>query len=72
MTAKTESYEVTFDVLMPGAQKKTQYTIAVDAGNHADALVAAESKYLETVLTYDIRSRKTTKSHKGPSEIVTA
>ena len=60
MTENTESYDVTFDVLMPGAQKKSSYTITVNANNLADALVAAESKYIELVLTYDAKIKKNT------------
>lgn len=68
-TGKTESYDVTFTVLMPGSSKKMPYTITVEARNHADALVAAESKYLEQVLTYDIASKK---NNKKISEVVLA
>lgn len=52
---KMEDFDVVFDVKMPGASKKTPYTIRVKAESRGDALAIAEAQYQEITGQYDVR-----------------
>ena len=55
MPPQQEDFNVVFDVQMPGAQKKTPYTISVKADSPGEALAIAEAKYQEITGQYDVR-----------------
>jgi hypothetical protein len=55
MMPHQENFDVVFDVKMPGAQKKTPYTISVKADSRGDALAIAEAKWQEITGQYDVR-----------------
>ena len=57
---KMEDFDVVFDVKMPGASKKTPYTIRVKAESRGDALAIAEAQYQEITGQYDVRVNKCT------------
>jgi hypothetical protein len=62
---KTEKYIVIFDVMMPGATRKTQYPITVDAASRVEALALAEDEWNTITGNYDTRI---TKSVVAPKE----
>ncbi|MFA5213311.1 MAG: hypothetical protein WC406_08260 [Methanoregula sp.] len=53
---KMEDFDVVFDVKMPGALKKTPYTIKVTAADSpGEALAIAEAQYQKITGQYDVR-----------------
>ena len=53
---KKEDFDVVFDVKMPGAPRKTSYTIPVKGvESRGDALAIAEAKWQEITGQYDVR-----------------
>ncbi len=64
---KMEDFDVVFDVKMPGASKKTPYTIRVKAESRGDALAIAEAQYQEITGQYDVRVNKCTGASGAPA-----
>lgn len=60
---KMDEFDVVFDVKMPGASRKTPYTIKVKAESRGDALAIAEAQYIEITGQYDVRVNKCTGKH---------
>lgn len=64
---KMNEFDVVFDVKMPGASKKTPYTIRVKAESRGDALAIAEAQYQEITGQYDVRVNKCTSVSGAPA-----
>ena len=59
MEDKPEKYTVIFDLMMPGATRKTQYPIEVCAISRVEALAMAEVEWNKITGDYDPRISKT-------------
>lgn len=60
-------YEASFELLMPGNTKKTQYTIVVkDSPGIEDALTRAKAEWMRLTAPRDVRIRELPKSLTSP------
>jgi hypothetical protein len=53
-----KNFEITFDVIMPGQIKQSQYKLQVPADNRVDALAIAQEEYAKIVLQYDVKIKE--------------